>query len=78
MPLLITDEELQSTGLTQEQLKVEIAIHLFERDILSLGKAAEFCGLHKIQMQQELAKRSIPLHYDLEMLNEDIINIREL
>ena len=77
MALLITDDEIKRTGFSAEQLKVEIAVLLFEKNIFTLGLAAEFCGLHKLQMQQELAKRKIPLHYDLDMLREDIANINE-
>jgi len=77
MSLLITDEEIKRTGLSAEQLKLEIAVLLFEKSIFTLGTAAEFSGLHKLQMQQELAKRKISLHYDVDMLHEDIANINE-
>ncbi len=77
MALLITDDEIKRTGLTAEQLRLEIAVLLFERKVFTLGLAAEFSGLHKLQMQQELAKRKIPLHYDVDMLHEDIANINE-
>jgi predicted HTH domain antitoxin len=75
--LLITDEEIKRTGLSGEQLKLELAILLFEKNIFTLGLAAEFCGLHQLQMQKELAARKIPLHYDIDMLHEDIANINE-
>ena len=77
MSLLITDEEIKRTGLSAEQLKLELAIMLFEKSIFTLGTAAEFCGLHQLQMQKELAHRKIPLHYDVDMLHEDIANINE-
>jgi predicted HTH domain antitoxin len=75
--LLISDDEVKRTGLSAEELKVEIAVFLFEKKIVTLGLAAEFCGIHKLQMQQELAKRKIPLHYDIDMLHEDVANINE-
>lgn len=78
MALVITDEQIKASGLTEQQLRLEIAVRLFELNVFTLGKAAEFAGLHKVQMQQHLAERKIPMHYDLEMLNEDIENIREV
>ncbi len=78
MALLITDEQLKASGLSEQQVRLELAIRLFELNVFTLGKAAEFAELHKLQMQQELAARKIPMHYDLEMLNEDIQNIREV
>lgn len=72
MEINISDQQLKSSGLNEEQLRLEFAIFLFEKNLFSLGKAAEFCGLHKMQMQMELGKRKIPLHYTLEMLQQDI------
>ncbi len=52
MALIITDDEIKGTGLTEKELRLELAVHLFEKDIFTLGKAAEFCGIHKMQMQK--------------------------
>ena len=78
MALVITDDHPKKTGLSETQLKLEIAIHLFQLNVFTLGTAAEFCGLHKMEMQKELAKRKVPLHYDIDMLYEDIANIKGL
>jgi len=77
MALIITDEEIRKTGLSEHDLKVELAVHLFEKNFFTLGTAAEFCGVHKLEMQKELAKRKIPLHYDSDMLREDLHNLNE-
>ncbi len=77
MELTINDDQLRNSGLNEQQLRLELAIFLFQKDIFSLGKAAEFCGLHKMQMQMELAKREIPLHYTNEMLQQDIETLKK-
>ena len=77
MKLDISNFQLESAGMNEEQLKLELAVFLFEKNIFTLGKAAEFCGLHKMQMQQELAKREIPLHYTIEMFEQDLEVIKK-
>ncbi|MBL7778827.1 MAG: UPF0175 family protein [Chitinophagales bacterium] len=75
MQIEISNEMLQQAGIAEHDLKIEVAVLLFEKNVFSLGKAAEFCGLHKFEMQHLLAERNIPLHYTLEMLNEDLKTI---
>jgi predicted HTH domain antitoxin len=78
MELIINDEQLRHSGLNEQQLRLELAIFLFQKDIFSLGKAAEFCGLHKMQMQMELGKREIPLHYTEEMFRQEIETLNKM
>ncbi len=58
--------------LDRNKMMLEIAIHLFEKDILTLGKAAELVGIPKMQMQNEIGSRGINMHYDEEMLENDL------
>ena len=58
--------------LDRNKMLLEIAIYLFEKDILTLGKAAELVGIPKMQMQNEIGGRGINMHYDEEMLENDL------
>ena len=58
--------------LDRNKMLLEIAIYLFEKDILTLGKAAELVGIPKMQMQDEIGGRGINMHYDEEMLENDL------
>jgi predicted HTH domain antitoxin len=72
MPVIVPDELLQSAHLTEEELRIEIAVTLFQQDRLTLGQAAIFANLHQLDMQRTLARRRIPLHYGIEELEQDI------
>jgi predicted HTH domain antitoxin len=61
--------------LNKQKMLLEIAIYLFEKDKLTLGKAAEFAGIPKMQMQNEIGGRGINMHYDEEMLENDLKSI---
>ena len=60
-----SDELLLSTGKPpaelEEELRFLLAVKLFEIKRLSLGKAAEFCGLGKLRFMFELGRMHIPV-----------------
>lgn len=60
------------------RLKVELAIRLYQKGILSFGKTRELAGLNKWQVQEILAKENIPLNYDIEELERDLETLRSL
>lgn len=71
MTVEIPDLVLLKSGFSEQDLRLRIAIALFSDDIFTLGQAAKFCGLHQIELQRELAKRKIPLHYGVEEYRND-------
>ena len=71
MPVTLPDELLTATKLTESELKQEIALALFQREHLTLGLAAIFCGLNQLEFQRLLASRQIPIHYDIEDWEQD-------
>lgn len=72
MGVVIGPEIIQSSGLSEEEFRLEIALSLYERKILSLGKAADFASLHRIAFQKELAKRKIAVHFTIEEIEKDL------
>jgi predicted HTH domain antitoxin len=66
--LVLEDSYIKATGYTEQELKLEIAIMLFEKEKLSLRKAASMTGLHWLEFMKELDKRQIALHYDESLL----------
>ena len=75
MNVFIPDHFLKKTGLTEQDVKLELAILLFEKESLTLGLAAQLAGVHEIQFQRELAKRKISIHYGEEELKKDITKL---
>ena len=78
MDLLITTELLKKANIPEEQARLELAIFLFEKGMLTLGKASAFASLHRFQMQKELAKREIPMSYDLAEFEKDLATIKKM
>jgi predicted HTH domain antitoxin len=57
---------------TPDELKIELAIHLYEQRRLGIGHAREMAGLSLWEFRQLLASRKISPHYDVSDLNEDM------
>ncbi len=77
MSLVIDSEFLENTGLSEKELKLELAIALYKHGKLSIGQACKFLGLNRIEFQRELALRKEYLNYDIDDLNEDLKTIAE-
>jgi predicted HTH domain antitoxin len=78
MSLVIPDEILQATGMSEAELRQEIAVLLFQKEKLTLGQASRLAGINQLQFQHLLASRQIPVHYDVSELEEDLKTLREL
>jgi predicted HTH domain antitoxin len=74
----IPREVLLATRMTPEEIKQELAIHLYQLGKLSLGKAYEIAGVDIWTFQQLLGIRGISIHYTLEDYQEDLATLREL
>ena len=76
--LEIPREVLDSARLTLEELRVELAVHLYARGRLSVGMAHELAGMSLWEFRQLLGSRRIAPHYDLEELEDDLATLRDL
>jgi predicted HTH domain antitoxin len=69
--LEIPQDILESARLTSDELKVEIAVCLYESGRLSIGKSRELAGLSLWQFRQLLASRQISPHFDMTDLDDE-------
>lgn len=72
MSLTISDDLVKASGLSERELFLEIVLMLFCQEKISLGKASELMGLHRMQFQKLLADRDIYVHYDVAEFQEDL------
>jgi len=63
MSLVIPDEFLQTAHISEVDLKLEIAILLFQQEKITLGTASQFAGISQLEFQRILGSRKIPIHY---------------
>lgn len=72
MTLTIPPERLGNLRMTETDAVVDIAIGLYKRDEVSLGRAAEVAGISSVEFLRELGRRHIPINYGLDDLQADL------
>jgi predicted HTH domain antitoxin len=78
MSLVIPDEIFHASRLSERELKVEIAVMLFEKEKLTLGQASRLATMNRLEFQHLLASRRIPVHYDVADFEQDLDTLGEL
>jgi len=78
MSIVIPDDILEATRMSEAELLQELAVVLFQREKLSLAQASRLAGMNRLQFQHLLASRQIPIHYDVAELESDLKTLREL
>ncbi len=70
--LVVAKEYLESAKMSEDEMRIDLAVHLYATRRLSIGKAKQLAELDHISFQKELAKRDVCINYDLEDLHEDM------
>ena len=77
MPLMISDEQLQQVGLTEDDARLELACRFFDANRLTLHQAANWAGLDRLGMEAALVQRGLPIcRYTEEDLQGDLETIK--
>lgn len=60
------------------RLRRELALRLYEKGLLPLGKAREVAGMEKWEFLLLVAQEGIPRHYDKDELDRDLATLERL
>lgn len=74
----IDDEFLVAANLSEAEVKTELAIVLYQKGKLSMGKAARLAEMNRIAFQFLLASREIPINYGVEDFRQDLETLRRM
>lgn len=79
MSIVISDEIIEASRLTQAEFLQEIAIHLFQSGRLTIGYASQMAQIDQLSFRAVLKARNIPLYvYDVEDFEIDLRGLKEL
>lgn len=79
MSIVISDEIIEASRLTQAEFLQEIAIHLFQSGRLTIGYASQMAQMDQLSFRAVLKARNIPLYvYDVEDFEIDLRGLKEL
>lgn len=74
----IPRDVLIATRMTPAELRLELAVALFQQGKLSFGKARELADLDAWTFQQLLGSRGIAPHYDIAEYEEDLATFKDV
>ncbi len=72
MSVVISSDILYASHMTETEFLQEVAVLLYEKGKLSLGKASKLARMGRIQFQLLLASRQIPINYDIDDFEADL------
>lgn len=75
MSLVISEDIVKASGLSEKELILELIILLFQKNKISIGKASQLAQMPLLEFQHELAIRKISIHYDESDLEIDLKNL---
>ena len=75
MTITIPDKALADANINPDELRIEIAVYLYEKKALSWGKARKLTGLDEMAFRRELSKRNVYVHFSLKDLKKDLENL---
>ena len=78
MSLVIPDEIVQASGLSERDLFQALVLMLYQREKISLGRASRILSLTNLEFQSLLAEQNLYIRYGVEDLHEDVENLKEL
>jgi len=78
MELTVADELIQTTNLTADELRFDLALGLCIAQRITFGRGAEIAGISKSAFLDELGKRKLPINSDAEDLQADLKTIAAL
>jgi len=64
--------------MSEDELRLELAVALYKDDRLTLGQAARLAARTQEAMLGVLAKRQIAVHYGVKDLEQDLVNLERL
>jgi predicted HTH domain antitoxin len=76
--VLIEDSLLKAANMSEQELKVELALMLYAQKRFSFGQARQLAGMSYFEFEQLLFDRNIPAHYDVDEFEEDLKTIEKL
>lgn len=77
MSLVLSNEIVKASGLSEGELKLEIIIMLFQQEKISLGKASHLAEMNQLKFRKLLASRGICIHYDVAEFQEDLQTLHQ-
>lgn len=72
LPILIPDDIIRQSELTEQEFKQEVAVLLYEAKLLNFGKARQLAGMDVLSFLEFLSLRKIEAPYTKSDFEQDL------
>ncbi|NUQ26756.1 MAG: UPF0175 family protein [Saprospiraceae bacterium] len=63
---------------SEKDLKVDVAVLLYHRKVLTLARAARWVGMSRLEFQKALAERGFTINYTIEDFDTDMKTLKSM
>ncbi len=77
MKIEIPNDAIKRSNLSEQELRLELALFLFQKNIFTLESASKFAGIDSYRFQKLLGANKIPIHYSLDDFKDDLRTLNE-
>ncbi|MCS6918461.1 MAG: UPF0175 family protein [Fimbriimonadales bacterium] len=77
MSVIVSEEMLRETQMSEDEFRQELAIWLYREGRLTLAQAARWAGITRLQFQRALSDKGLSIHYETTDLDEDLRGLEE-
>ena len=79
MPLTISDEQLSDAGITEQDVRVEVACRMYDAGRLSLLQAMRWANLSRVELEAALIELGLPIvKMTLKDFEDDLATIQRM
>lgn len=78
MLIEIPDNIIHNKNLTEQEIRVELAIILYKKNIMTIKQASDFTNLDLNEFQKKLNDTLAPIHYTEEDFKDDLNTIKKI
>ena len=78
MVLELPEDWLLRKDYSEKDFRIDTAILLYERQIISLARAARWCQLTRFGFQKELSKRGVAINFTIEDFQIDLVTLQSM
>lgn len=78
MFLEVPDEMIGVSDYSERDLKIDVAVLLYKRQVVTLARAARWVGMTRLEFQKALAEQGFPINFSLEDFETDLKTLNSM
>ena len=78
MTLELPDEIFAQKLYSEQDLRMDIAVLLYQRHLITLARAARWLGLSRLGFQKVLADRAVPINFTVADFQVDLQSLQSM